>query len=184
MAANTRQAGDVLSRICDDTRAEVARRKARVSLAQMETRARAASPPRGFAAALRRQVEAGTVGLIAEIKKASPSRGLIRADFDPASLARSYAAGGATCLSVLTDKPWFQGEDSYLMAASAAVSLPVLRKDFMVDIWQVAEARAIGADCILIIMAAVDDALAHDLAASAAALGMDVLVEVHDAAEL
>lgn len=175
---------DVLTRICDDTRAEVARRKAVRPFAAVDAEARAADPTRGFAAALAATHAAGRHALIAEIKKASPSKGLIRADFDPPELARAYLAGGASCLSVLTDQPYFQGRDEYLVAARAAVPLPVLRKDFMVDPWQIAESRALGADCILIIMAAVDDALAADLAAAARDYGMDALVEVHDAAEL
>jgi len=175
---------DVLSRICDDKRAEVAARRAARPIAEVEAAARAASPPRPFADRLAAAAAAGRTGLIAEIKRASPSRGLIRADFDPAALARAYAAGGATCLSVLTDEKYFQGRDAYLGEARAAVALPVLRKDFMIDLYQVAEARALGADCILVIMAAVEDGLARELTAAAAALGMDVLVEVHDGAEL
>lgn len=173
----------ILERITAYKRDEVAAGRAAVPLAAMEERARAAPAPRGFHAALRRAARAG-YGLIAEIKKASPSKGLIRAEFDSARLARAYAEGGAACLSVLTDGPSFQGADAHLTEARAAVALPVLRKDFLHDPWQVVQSRALGADCILIIMAAVDDARAAELEAAAAEWGMDVLVEIHDEAEL
>ncbi|MBM3510932.1 MAG: indole-3-glycerol phosphate synthase TrpC [Alphaproteobacteria bacterium] len=175
---------NVLDRICADKREHVARRRGEHSLADLEARARAASPPRGFHRALEAAVAHGGYGLIAEIKKASPSKGLIRADFEPVTLARAYLAGGATCLSVLTDVPYFQGEDRYLTMAREAVPLPALRKEFMIDPYQVVEARVIGADCILVIMAAVSDALARELEDAALRWSMDVLLEVHDAGEL
>jgi len=175
---------DVLDRILNDKREAVAAAKHLRPLAEVERLAAAAPPCRGFMAALRGAMARGSYGLIAEIKRASPSRGLIRADFDPAALARAYARGGASCLSVLTDEPYFQGTAAHLVAARQAVDLPILRKDFMIDPYQVAEARAMGADCILVIMAALDDAEAAALAAAAAEQGMDVLVEVHDRAEL
>ena len=175
---------DVLTRICDDKREHIARRKSEVPLTQLTDAAGKQSPPRGFARTLERSVKATGTGLIAEIKKASPSKGLIREDFDPASLALAYEAGGAACLSVLTDIPHFQGQDSYLEEARREVNLPVLRKDFMLDPYQIVESRALGADCVLLIMAALDDGAARELEAAALALGMDVLIEVHKAAEL
>jgi indole-3-glycerol phosphate synthase len=175
---------DVLHEICEKKRAHVAERKKVAGLHALERQAQVAAPPRGFASALTRTHAQGRFALIAEIKKASPSKGLIRRDFDPPALARAYRDGGATCLSVLTDIPYFQGADEFLSVAHAAVDLPILRKDFMIDPYQVVEARALGADCILVIMAAVDDGLAAELIATARTLGMDVLVEVHDASEL
>jgi len=174
---------NVLERIAVYKREDVRARKAARPQAAVEQAAAAVSPPRGFARALTGAPD-GKLALIAEIKKASPSKGLIRADFNPPELARAYEAGGAACLSVLTDGPSFQGDDSYLMAARAAVALPCIRKDFLVDPWQAAESRALGADAILIILAMIDDAVAADLAAEAARLGMDALVEVHDEIEM
>ncbi|GIX31457.1 MAG: indole-3-glycerol phosphate synthase [Porticoccaceae bacterium] len=174
----------VLDRILERKRLEVAERRERLPLAELEARAAAAGPPRGFAARLRAVLEAGGPAVIAEIKRASPSQGLIRADFDPPAIARSYAAAGAACLSVLTDVEFFQGGDDHLVAARAACDLPVLRKDFTIDPYQVVEARALGADCILLIAAALDGSVLRDLHALAREWGLDVLVEVHDRREL
>jgi indole-3-glycerol phosphate synthase len=175
---------DILEKICADKRDHVARCKAARPLAAVEEAARATAAPLGFARALEAGAAGAGWGLIAEIKRASPSAGEIRPDFDPASLARAYRSGGASCLSVLTDEPYFKGRDAYVLAAKSACGLPCLRKDFMVDPYQVVEARAIGADCILVIMAAVDDGLARELVATARQWNLDVLVEVHDGAEL
>lgn len=175
---------DILAEICARKEVHVSVKKAQVSLDALKANLSNVSAPRGFVDALRKRVENGDYGFICEIKKASPSKGLIRADFNPAELASAYEEGGAACLSVLTDEPYFQGHDSYLHEARNACNLPVLRKDFMVDPYQVYETRSLGADCILIIMAALTDAMAAELEAIAHDLGMDVLIEVHDAAEV
>jgi indole-3-glycerol phosphate synthase len=175
---------DILQRILARKAEEVVERAGRVPLAELAARAQDASPVRGFAAALHDRIARGGAGVIAEVKRASPSRGVIRANFDPSAIARSYESGGAACLSVLTDIDFFQGHDTFLRHARAACGLPVLRKDFIVDEYQVVEARALGADCILLIVAALDDAQLADFTHLALSLGMDVLVEVHDLDEL
>jgi indole-3-glycerol phosphate synthase len=175
---------DILRRILARKREEIEERSRRLPLAELRRRLDAAPPPRGFVRAIQNRLAANQPAVIAEIKKASPSKGVLRADFHPAEIARSYERHGATCLSVLTDRDFFQGADEYLRQARAACALPVLRKDFTVDEYQVVEARVIGADAILLIVAALDDAQMRALARLAAELGLDVLVEVHDAAEL
>ncbi len=175
---------DVLQRILARKRDEIAERKVRVPQHELQARAAAAPPPRGFADAIAAKIAAGHPAVIAEVKKASPSQGVIRADFDPSAIARSYADNGAACLSVLTDVDFFQGSDAYLQQAHAACALPVLRKDFIVDDYQIHEARALGADCVLLIAAALDDGQLSEFAFLASELGMDALIEVHDLDEL
>ena len=174
----------ILDTILARKRDEVAARRERVSLFELKARAASAPPLRGFADAVAAKIAGGDAAVIAEVKKASPSKGVIRADFDPAAIARSYEAGGAACLSVLTDIDFFQGADEYLVAARDACALPVLRKDFIVDAWQLYESRVLGADCVLLIAAALDDVQLAEYAFIAGELGMDVLVEVHDLDEL
>ncbi|MDE1907475.1 MAG: indole-3-glycerol phosphate synthase TrpC, partial [Rhodospirillales bacterium] len=175
---------DILAKICADKRDEIAARRAMRPVEELKAELRDAGKPRGVGRALMDAAAAGKPGLITEIKKASPSGGLIRTDFDPVEIAQAYEAAGAACLSVLTDEKYFQGNEAHLRAARAVVELPVLRKDFMLDEWQIYESRAMGADCILLIMAALEDSQAHDLEALARALDMDVLVEVHNEEEL
>ncbi|MCB9963495.1 MAG: indole-3-glycerol phosphate synthase TrpC [Rhodospirillales bacterium] len=175
---------DVLRRICADKAAHVLQQKSKYPFSVLEARLPDAAPPRGFLRALRHTEADGTVALIAEIKKASPSKGVIREDFDPEEIARTYERAGASCLSVLTDSPYFQGDDRYLRQVREVVSLPLLRKDFMIDPYQIVESRALGADCILLIMAALSDAQAQELFAAARSYGMDVLIEVHEVEEL
>lgn len=181
---NAQSPPDVLAKIVERKAEEVAERRASMSVAALRDRIQRADPVRGFEAAIAERVKAGQSAVIAEVKKASPSKGVIRADFDPVSIARSYQAGGATCLSVLTDIDFFQGSDDYLQQARAACSLPVIRKDFMIDPWQILESRALGADCVLLIAAVLDDEMMYELYHTALDQGMDVLIEVHNEEEL
>lgn len=183
-SANALPTANILLDIVEHKRAEVTLRKSLTTQAKIEQRAKSALPIRNFAAALYRRVEQNMPAVIAECKKASPSKGLIRDDYSPESIARSYAAGGASCLSVLTDEKYFQGNDEHLIAARAACELPVIRKDFVIDPYQVFEARALGADCVLLIVACLDDQTLQELASVATRLSMDVLIEVHDRTEL
>lgn len=175
---------NILEKICNTTRTEVARRKSQTTLEDLKAQIKQAEAPRGFLSALKAKAAENKPGLIAEVKKASPSKGLIRADFDPAQIAKAYERAGAACISVLTDAPYFQGHDDYLKQVKETCALPVLRKDFMVDPYQIYESRALGADCILIIMAALSDDEANELHTIAQNLGMDALIEVHDEPEL
>ncbi len=175
---------DILQKILQTKQQEIQERSATISLAQLKEQAVSADPVRGFLNSMQNKIQAGQAAVIAEIKKASPSKGVIRADFNPPAIAQSYAQAGAACLSVLTDAQYFQGHEDYLKAARAACTLPVIRKDFMIDPYQIYEARAIGADCILLIVSALNDQQLHDLYAVATNLGMDVLIEVHDRDEL
>lgn len=175
---------DILAQICADKREHIASSRAKISHAELREKAEMQTSPRGFKKSLAKKISQNKPALIAEIKKASPSKGLIRADFDPATLARNYEDGGATCLSVLTDIPYFQGSDNHLIEARVASKLPVLRKDFMLDEYQITESRALGADCILLIIAALSDTQASELELAAGELGMDILVEIHDRKEL
>ncbi len=175
---------DILAKICADKRKHIMERKSKTPEAALRAKIKGQNAPRGFKNSLIAKINEGKPALIAEIKKASPSRGVIRTDFSPAKLAKAYADGGAACLSILTDKPYFDGRDEYIQEAKSTVALPVLRKDFILDPYQVIESRAIGADCILLIMAAIDDTLANELEMAASELGMDALVEVHNREEL
>lgn len=175
---------NVLSQICDQKRQHIAAAKQKISERELLERCKQQTLPRGFTRALQHKMAAGQVGLIAEVKKASPSKGIIREDFSPAAIAKAYEQGGAACISVLTDVPYFQGHDDYLIEARSAIKLPVLRKDFMLEPYQIIESRALGADCILLIMAELSDVQAAELESTAHELGMNVLIEIHDQEEL